>query len=66
MILLTGASGGIGLDLFKSLAKKEKIIGITNQSELKAVKNSEIITIDLLDHQQINSFVKKYQTNFHF
>lgn len=62
MIILTGASGGIGLDLFKALSKKEKIIGITNKSELKAVENSEIVNIDLYDHKQIIDFVDKYKT----
>lgn len=64
MIILTGATGGIGLDLFKALSKKEKIIGIGNKSKIKGFENSRIINIDLLDHQQIDNFVRKYQKEF--
>ena len=61
MIILTGASGGIGFDLLKGLAKKEEIIGIANKNKLKPVKNSEIINIDLLDHSQIKKFLDEYR-----
>jgi 3-oxoacyl-[acyl-carrier protein] reductase len=46
LIIITGASGGIGQLLIKKLSKKFKIIFIYNQKKPKSVKDSKYLKID--------------------
>jgi len=64
MFLLTGASGGIGYDLFKELSKNNFVIGICNTKQKEEFHNGKLINIDLLDHEKIKNFVKDYKNYF--
>jgi len=57
MIILTGASGGLGKYIFQNQSKKEFIIGLINKSPLKVVKNSLIYKVNLKDEVEITNFV---------
>ena len=58
MIVLTGASGGIGNFIFKEMSKQEFVIGISNKTSLKVLKNTKIQKIDLLNNNEIIKFIK--------
>jgi 3-oxoacyl-[acyl-carrier protein] reductase len=62
MIILTGASGGIGSLLIKHLAKYDKVIGLYNKSspKIENVENVNYVSLDLNSANEINSFFKKY------
>ena len=57
MIILTGASGGLGKYIFQNQSKNEFIIGLINKSPLKVVKNSLIYKVNLKDEVEITNFV---------
>ncbi len=63
MILLTGASGGIGEELFFNLSKIDKVIGIYNKKKPKTKKiaNGLLVKVDLSSSKNIANFVKKYE-----
>ena len=65
MIIITGASGGIGNFLSHELIKNDSVIGTYNNHKPK-IKNNKIIfeKVDLLDSAQIQKFIKKYQKKF--
>jgi len=65
MIIITGASGGIGNFLSHELIKGDNVIGTYNKHKPK-IKNNKIIfeKVDLLDSAQIQKFIKKYQKKF--
>ena len=49
MFLITGASGGIGNQLFKELAKENEVIGIANKKILKSFGKGISLNVDLLN-----------------
>ena len=57
MILLTGASGGIGNFLFKEMSKKEFVIGLVNKSKLEQIDNSKVKKLNLTSEQEIKEFI---------
>ena len=57
MILLTGASGGIGNFLFKEMSKKEFVIGLVNKSKIKQIDNSKVKKLNLTSEQEIKEFI---------
>ena len=60
MIILTGASGGIGQQIIKPLSKFDNIIGIYNLTKPKIdLKNVSFIKIDLLKEIEILKLIKK-------
>ena len=61
MIILTGASGGIGYELFKKLSKENELIAISNKKELKNNGKGICINVNLLNHGEIDNFVKKHK-----
>jgi nucleoside-diphosphate-sugar epimerase len=56
MIILTGASGGIGLTLAKQVSKFDKVIGIyrSNKPTIK-IKNVTFVQCDILDERQLKT-----------
>jgi len=62
MIILTGASGGVGKKIFKDLSKIDNIIGIYNSNKPSfnfLSKKCRIKKIDLLDESAVTSFIDK-------
>ena len=60
MIILTGASGGIGQQIIKPLSKFDNIIGIYNLTKPKIdLKNVSYIKINLLKEIEILKLIKK-------
>ena len=59
MILLTGASGGIGRVVFEEMSKKEFVIGMINKSKLKEIKNTIVIKLDLTSEKNIKNFINE-------
>ena len=59
MIILTGASGGIGQYLIPFLSKIDNIIGVYNNNKPFQTKNSyiEYLQVDLRDSKAITAFV---------
>lgn len=60
MIILTGASGGIGSEMLSSLSERDDVIAIYNNSKLKIMNGrSNIISykLDVSSEEQIRSFV---------
>ena len=60
MIILTGASGGIGSEMLSSLSERDDVIAIYNNSKLKFMNGrSNIISykLDVSSEEQIRSFV---------
>ena len=53
MFLITGASGGIGNQLFNELAKENKVIGLANKKILKSIGKGIPLNVDLLNHEEI-------------
>ena len=54
MIILTGASGGIGLQLAKQASKIDKVIGIYNKNKPKIkIKNVTFFQCDISNEKQI-------------
>tara|TARA_B100000965_G_scaffold391245_1_gene399077 strand:+ start:767 stop:1444 length:678 start_codon:yes stop_codon:yes gene_type:complete len=61
MFLITGASGGIGKELFIKLAKDNDTIAISNKVKLERYGKGIPINLDLLNHNNINQMVKEYK-----
>ena len=61
MIILTGASGGIGKGLLGHLSKIDSVIGIYNKSLPKDTTNKKIVyeKLDIEDPEDIKSFARK-------
>ena len=59
MFLITGASGGIGYELFKKLSKNNDVIGISHTKKLEDHKRGLFINIDLTNHEEINQMIKE-------
>lgn len=62
MIILTGASGGVGKEIINYLVKIDDVIGIYNSSRPKNPSSSRLTyeKLNLEKPAQIKSFVKKY------
>ena len=63
MFLITGASGGIGYELFKKLSTKNDVIAISNRKKLKNNEKGICINVNLLNHKEIDQLIIKYQEN---
>jgi 3-oxoacyl-[acyl-carrier protein] reductase len=61
MIILTGASGGIGEEMLGGLSELDNVIGIYNNSlpKLDSNKGISFQKLDLSNEDQINGFVEK-------
>jgi 3-oxoacyl-[acyl-carrier protein] reductase len=62
MIILTGASGGIGQDLIKYLSKMGDVVGLYNKTspEGSCAKNVTYEHLDIENTDEIASFAKKW------
>ena len=63
MILITGASEGIGYELFKNLSIKNEVIAISNKKKLKNNEKGICVNINLLNHKEIDQLISKYEEN---
>ena len=63
MIILSGASGGIGQEIINPLSKIDKVIGLYNTSRPKNDDNGNLIyeKVDLRNKNEIDSFVQKWK-----
>ena len=61
MIILTGASGGIGYELFQKISKKFEVIAISNKKKLKNNKKGICENVNLLNFEEIDNLVSKYK-----
>jgi len=59
MIIITGASKGIGKFLFDELSKYDKVIGFYNKTKPENCDNYE--QVDVTDEDSIKKFVLKYE-----
>lgn len=57
MILLTGASGGLGREILKLISKDKNIIGFYNKNKVYPEKNLETYKLNLNDEKSIETFV---------
>lgn len=64
MIILTGASGGIGRGIISHLLKIDRVIGIYNTSLPTTSSNNRLIyeRVNLEEPKNIKSFVKKWES----
>ena len=60
MILLTGASGGIGEQLLPKLTQLDKIIGIYNKKPNTKNEEMTFAKVDLTSSNDIGLFIKEY------
>ncbi len=63
MLLITGASGGLGYELFKKLSVDNELIAISNKKKLENNGKGICVNINLLNHQEIDQLVNKYKRN---
>jgi 3-oxoacyl-[acyl-carrier protein] reductase len=65
MIILTGASGGLGLALIKNLAKIDFVCGIyhKNKPKIPSIKNVKFFKVDLTKDNSIKKFVSELSEN---
>ena len=58
MIILTGASGGIGQDLIKYLSEIDDVVGVYNNTEPKDLLNEKISyeKVNIEDSKAIEEF----------
>ena len=61
MIILTGASGGLGKKIYKHFEKSEPIIGLTNSKSLTPSFFGINEKVDLTNPKEIEKFVKNYK-----
>ena len=61
MFIITGASGGIGYELFKKLSKEYELIAISNKKKLEKNGNGICVNVNLLNHEEIDKLVDKYK-----
>ena len=61
MIVLTGASGGIGTEIIEDLSKLDDVLAIYNTTKPKNINHSNVSfrKVDISDPEQIKSFVDK-------
>lgn len=58
MIILTGASGGIGQEIINGLSNIDNLIGIYNKNKLLTKKKINYHKVDLTSENNINKFIK--------
>ncbi len=65
MIVLTGASGGIGLEILEGLSKIDDVLAIYNSSKPKNINlpNIEFEKVDISDPDEILSFIDRNKEN---
>jgi 3-oxoacyl-[acyl-carrier protein] reductase len=63
MIILTGASGGIGQEIIPYLEEFDDVIGIYNKNKPTTKNNSNVkyVQLNLLDANKIESFINEYK-----
>jgi 3-oxoacyl-[acyl-carrier protein] reductase len=61
MIIVTGASGGIGNSLIKYLSSFDQVVGIYNNHKPNEVDNVIFAKVDLLNSESINAFISKFK-----
>ena len=62
MIILTGASGGIGKKIIENLSNSNEIIGIYNKSNPSLIHDNVFYEkVDLQDPKNIKEFIKKWK-----
>lgn len=65
VIVVTGASGGIGKELALELAKENFVIGTYFQSEpLQGIENLEMKKVDLRNYEEIAKFVEQIEQQY--
>lgn len=57
MIIITGASRGVGNFLFKEFSIDNKVIGTYNKSVIDGNINNNIYKIDICNYQQVNDWI---------
>ena len=65
MIVLTGASGGIGLEILEGLSRIDDVLAIYNSSKPKNINlpNIEFEKVDISDPDEILSFIDRNKKN---
>tara|TARA_X000001036_G_scaffold428722_1_gene458908 strand:- start:8526 stop:9203 length:678 start_codon:yes stop_codon:yes gene_type:complete len=65
MIVLTGASGGIGLEILEELAKLDQVLAIYNSSRPENIrlKNVTFHKVDISNSNEIKNFIDKNKPN---
>ncbi len=65
MIVLTGASGGIGLEILKELSKLDDILATYHSSKPldTNLKNVSFHKVDISSHEEIKNFIYEQSTN---
>ncbi|MCR8538775.1 MAG: SDR family oxidoreductase [Prochlorococcus marinus CUG1439] len=64
MLLITGASGGIGFELFKKLSIKNDVIAISNRKKIENNARGICVNVNLLNHNEIDQLISKYGKTF--
>lgn len=64
MIILTGASGGIGKAILPLLSKIDDVIAVSNSKKIEVdnLNNVESFQLDLVSENQVNEFILKIQS----
>ena len=61
MIIITGASGGIGYELYKKLSIKENVIAICNLKKLENEEKGICENVNLLNYEEIDELIIKHK-----
>ena len=64
MVILTGASGGIGEYIYRKKSKDEFVLGITNKNSIETLNNTKVEKIDLSNEDEILGFIDKNKLIF--
>lgn len=64
MVILTGASGGIGEYIYRKKSKDEFVLGITNKNSIETLNNTKVEKIDLSNEDEILGFINKNKLIF--
>lgn len=66
MVIITGASKGIGKFLFDKFSEQGKeVIGIYNSTKVEGVKPKSMYQVDITDYQQVSEFFLKTKDRLH-
>ena len=63
MIIVSGASGGIGKEIVNLLANMDKVLGLYNNSIPENIKNNKVIyeKVNIVKEDEVKRFVEKYK-----